>query len=229
MFETNRYLQDDLLLFHVRNYGTHFSGRVPCFDPIVTSDEADMDDDHELGYYHDGKKRTLTDDQIAMFRHSEIQSHLREQKRRAEKETSEYVSVARSQELEAGVWGSQEVVEDGDNDEDGEVEDEEEYENFLEAERREMELVTSRQRVRAGKNKNQRSKTGKSSTRRMVRELDEVGGSMDVLDYGEEPDLTATPVVNEREIFAPSSHLPGGPSSDKPPQGRNFWWPTLGT
>jgi hypothetical protein len=30
-------------------------------------------EDDDLGYYADGVKRTLTDEQIAMFRHSEIQ------------------------------------------------------------------------------------------------------------------------------------------------------------
>lgn len=39
------------------------------------------DDDDGLGYYHDGVKRTLTDEQIAIFRHSEIESILRENRR----------------------------------------------------------------------------------------------------------------------------------------------------
>jgi len=43
--------------------------------------------DDELGYYPDGTKRTLTDEQIAMFRHSEIQAILR--KRRLRKENGE--------------------------------------------------------------------------------------------------------------------------------------------
>jgi hypothetical protein len=40
-----------------------------------------------LGYYADGTKRTLTDEQIAMFRHSEIHAMLR--KRRLQKENGE--------------------------------------------------------------------------------------------------------------------------------------------
>lgn len=40
----------------------------------------------ELGYYADGVKRTLTDEQIAMFRHSEIQQLLKERRRRREQE-----------------------------------------------------------------------------------------------------------------------------------------------
>ena len=33
---------------------------------------------NDLGYYEDGVKRTLTDEQIVMFRHSEIQRLLKE-------------------------------------------------------------------------------------------------------------------------------------------------------
>jgi hypothetical protein len=45
------------------------------------------DVDDGLGYYPDGTKRTLTDEQIAMFRHSEIHAMLR--KRRLRKENGE--------------------------------------------------------------------------------------------------------------------------------------------
>jgi hypothetical protein len=52
----------------------------------VTEEYYDEADDG-LGYYPDGTKRTLTDEQIAMFRHSEIQAILR--KRRLQKENGE--------------------------------------------------------------------------------------------------------------------------------------------
>lgn len=38
------------------------------------------DDDDNLGWYHDGVKRTLTDEQVAMFRHSEIQRLLQQRR-----------------------------------------------------------------------------------------------------------------------------------------------------
>lgn len=47
--------------------------------PDVAEDDEEYDDG--LGYYEDGVKRTLTDEQIAMFRHSEIE-RLRAQRRR---------------------------------------------------------------------------------------------------------------------------------------------------
>jgi hypothetical protein len=42
-----------------------------------------------LGYYADGAKRTLTDDQVAIFRHSEIQTCLRERRQRQSKKEEE--------------------------------------------------------------------------------------------------------------------------------------------
>lgn len=41
-------------------------------------------DDDGLGYYEDGVKRTLTDEQIAIFRHTEVQELLRARARKAE-------------------------------------------------------------------------------------------------------------------------------------------------
>lgn len=46
------------------------------------------EDDDGLGYYEDGVKRTLTDEQIALFRHSEIQRMLLERRRVREAEES---------------------------------------------------------------------------------------------------------------------------------------------
>lgn len=54
-------------------------------------------DDDGLGYYEDGNKRTLTDEQIAIFRHSEIQALLRERRLRREAEADdEHESTASS-------------------------------------------------------------------------------------------------------------------------------------
>lgn len=46
------------------------------------------EEEDDLGYYPDGVKRTLTDEQIAMFRHSEIQALLRERRYAAEARSS---------------------------------------------------------------------------------------------------------------------------------------------
>ena len=51
----------------------------------MTTIEGDGD---TLGYYDDGVKRTLTNDQVAMFRHSETQAILREIRQEREPRTS---------------------------------------------------------------------------------------------------------------------------------------------
>lgn len=57
---------------------------MPAHTSLATVTDNTFADDDGLGYYVDGVKRTLTDEQIDMFRHSEIQSLIREQLRRAE-------------------------------------------------------------------------------------------------------------------------------------------------
>ncbi|KAL4902605.1 hypothetical protein BDW74DRAFT_180707 [Aspergillus multicolor] len=49
---------------------------------------AKEDNENDLGYYPDGVKRTLTDEQIRIFRHSEVHALLRE--RQIAKENEEY-------------------------------------------------------------------------------------------------------------------------------------------
>ena len=57
-------------------------------------------EDDGLGYYDDGVKRTLTDEQIAMFRHSEIQAILKE-RRLQQQEASEAEKSEPQDEVEA--------------------------------------------------------------------------------------------------------------------------------
>ncbi|KAI3399928.1 hypothetical protein diail_5084 [Diaporthe ilicicola] len=88
----------DLSLFHKAHFGkassvaftTEFLSPVEAhINPdihyvesgVEAYDEEEEDDEDGLGYYPDGAKRTLTDEQIAMFRHSEIHALQREQER----------------------------------------------------------------------------------------------------------------------------------------------------
>ncbi|GKT64736.1 hypothetical protein ColTof4_07133 [Colletotrichum tofieldiae] len=88
---------EDLMVF----FGTHFSDaalqtfKSDFFNPNQQRDAANdgpsfegdgdtFEEDDGLGYYPDGVKRTLTDEQIAMFRHSELEALKREQERAAE-------------------------------------------------------------------------------------------------------------------------------------------------
>lgn len=59
-------------------YGDHDDGGTCSedYDDIISDYEQEYnecDDDDGLGYYSDGVKRTLTDEQIAIFRHSELE------------------------------------------------------------------------------------------------------------------------------------------------------------
>ncbi|KAF2636595.1 hypothetical protein P280DRAFT_533159 [Massarina eburnea CBS 473.64] len=80
---------DDLRLFHAK----HFP-HAPLPEQYPTGAEEEVEtavgccdygeEDDGLGYYDDGVKRTLTDEQIAMFRHTEIHTILRDRRRRLE-------------------------------------------------------------------------------------------------------------------------------------------------
>lgn len=78
-----------MLAFHNSHFGTkaanHFTATFLEPTPDVTSALTQdhglaKEEEDDLGYYPDGVKRTLTDEQIAIFRHSEIQALLRERR-----------------------------------------------------------------------------------------------------------------------------------------------------
>ncbi|OCT54099.1 hypothetical protein CLCR_00212 [Cladophialophora carrionii] len=75
-------------------HAAHFPGQpIPQLTMVQHQVEGQTEPDHltgidddELGYYGDGTKRTLTDEQIKMFRHSEIQRLLNERRAAREKD-----------------------------------------------------------------------------------------------------------------------------------------------
>lgn len=70
--------QEDLANFDQAHFSTvHHAHLSSHFLPPPPPGEVVLEDDDGLGYYPDGQKRTLTDEQIAMFRFSEIQELLR--------------------------------------------------------------------------------------------------------------------------------------------------------
>ncbi|KAF1830324.1 hypothetical protein BDW02DRAFT_591963 [Decorospora gaudefroyi] len=77
---------EDLRAFHAK----HFP-HAPAPEHILHGVELEAEavenyceEDEELGYYPDGTKRTLTDEQISMFRHSEIHTIARQRRQRRE-------------------------------------------------------------------------------------------------------------------------------------------------
>ncbi|KAK3719118.1 hypothetical protein LTR37_004682 [Vermiconidia calcicola] len=83
--------ENDLLAFQLTHFGDDTKPEIWVVDPeTAVNYEPDMEqeEDDELGYYEDGVKRTLTDGQIAMFRHSEIEQLTREGKLVREEDTA---------------------------------------------------------------------------------------------------------------------------------------------
>ncbi|PWY89297.1 hypothetical protein BO70DRAFT_350496 [Aspergillus heteromorphus CBS 117.55] len=78
---------EDLHAFQAK----HFPGSVPSpayqEQPLEEEQQEEYyEEDDDLGYYPDGAKRTLTDEQIRIFRHSEVHALLREKQLREEAE-----------------------------------------------------------------------------------------------------------------------------------------------
>ncbi|KAI9374408.1 hypothetical protein BJX61DRAFT_309453 [Aspergillus egyptiacus] len=76
---------EDLQAFQAK----HFPKSIQPPQPESNShdvEEEEQNDEDDLGYYPDGVKRTLTDEQIRIFRHSEIHALLRERQIKAENE-----------------------------------------------------------------------------------------------------------------------------------------------
>ncbi|KAG9201576.1 hypothetical protein G6514_005583 [Epicoccum nigrum] len=71
---------DDLRDFHARHF-PHASAPEHILHGVEEAPvEEHYEEDASLGYYEDGTPRTLTDEQIAMFRHSEIQAIIRKRR-----------------------------------------------------------------------------------------------------------------------------------------------------
>ncbi|KAI9850250.1 MAG: hypothetical protein M1838_005976 [Thelocarpon superellum] len=110
--------------------------------------EIDGEDDDGLGYYADGVKRTLTDEQVAMFRHSEIHALLRQRQLRREREESAGLvaggflegleSDGDSAQRESAMLNDDEAEADNKDDDVEDADDDAEYERFLQHEKTEL-------------------------------------------------------------------------------------------
>lgn len=121
-------------------HSAHFPGqKVPLVQHLppttnTPTDTAPGDTDNELGYYEDGVKRTLTDDQIAMFRNSEIQRLLQERRRVKEVEEERGQGKRETDENnEKGEEGEKERTHARHLDEPGQVVDALSYDDEIEA------------------------------------------------------------------------------------------------
>ena len=186
-----------------------------------------MEED-DLGYYPDGVKRTLTDDQIAMFRHSEIYSILRE--RQVHKENLEAEGC---EESESMVLQPVQIVKaTASSDEEGEVRSDVEVKDALatipEAASQHAEDTQARKKrklVNTDIGYGYGRKYASRSARGFVRELDSATAQDEVLDYGEEP-LTVGG-AKESEVAITQVVGQERESGARPSEGKKIWWPII--
>jgi hypothetical protein len=94
--------QEDLRGFHAKHF-PHASALEHVLHgvEVQAAEECHEEEDEEgLEYYEDGTPRTLTDEQIAMFRHSEIQAIIR--KRRQQQDNGDGSEEGEAEESVAG-------------------------------------------------------------------------------------------------------------------------------
>ena len=207
--------------------------------------DADDEYDDGLGYYPDGVKRTLTDQQIAMFRHSEIYALLRERQVKKENKDAGFdeehpVSNIKNDALAEAHKILEEGMESTDDNDD--EEEEEEYAAFLVAEQNQFRTETARKKRKRGSQTFKDVRIKEPTSRRLARELDEPGAADTVLDYGdEEPEDTTTKrqhteeegldALNGRKRvkYDDYEESPDGAAKAPAVQGRKIWWPTIGS
>lgn len=224
--------QEDLYAFHARHFGSP-APRQPFRteqEPYnnATYEETFQVENDDLGYYPDGAKRTLTDDQIAMFRHSEIYSILRERQVRREN-----LEAEGGEQSETMVAQSEEAVEaTALSDEEGEVQSDGGVKEVLatapDTTPQFAEATPARQKRKredADTSYVHGRKHASRSTRGFVRELDSAATEDQILDYGDEPSAAEVSRQCEAETTQVTGSHPEGQAC--PTEGKKIWWPII--
>lgn len=210
-------------------------------------DETYLEDDDGLGYYPDGVKRTLTDEQIAMFRHSEIYSLFRKKQIQDEARDADDNVNPESPNVGSTPNSAIKIEQEVDS---GPIDDneEKEYLKFLEeegkqmeADRKQMEAEHKTKKRKFGQVDDSKSHDRVPTHRRIARELDDAISSHDVLNYDEENaenlDTPQEPSHDGEDNGYKSKGLISeasktfhtiSVSSHEPPKGRKIWWPIIG-
>lgn len=218
--------QEDLYNFHAKVFGSPAPRQLFRTEQEPQNDAAYEDD--YLGYYPDGAKRTLTDDQIAMFRHSEIYSILRERqvrKENLEAEGGDQSGIAVSQPEEA-VEATALSDEEGEGHFDGHVKEDfvtvsentSQHAEFTHAGNKRRRRVTDTGYLHG-------KKYASRSARGFVRELDSAAAEEQVLDYGDEPSITEGSKQNDIAVISVAEQV--RESQACPAEGRKIWWPII--
>ncbi|KAL8707440.1 MAG: hypothetical protein Q9220_007528 [cf. Caloplaca sp. 1 TL-2023] len=220
------YLHDFQKLHFELGVDADFSAQQPDVlleKPELTEDvdQGSLDDD--LGCYSDGVKRTLTDEQISMFRHSEVYSILR--KRQLQKENQPPF-----EELNPPASVSVDVAcknyEPGQNaSKSGNVSLRRQGSSIANA------SVRKQNHVSNNKNKGQFLNT----PGRQAREADDMPGDVGFLDYGEDSGTGLQDIRHgmpdagdQIDLNHPDDDSMEGSRLRSHEQGKRIWWPTIG-
>ena len=240
-------MQDDLYAFHTRVFGAtgapvHLipvQGSSSDHRILETAGEEAVDD---LGYYPDGVKRTLTDEQIAMFRHSEIYSILRERQVLEENRQADGYGLSDSQ-----LSDGEEVIRAQMSSDKFAERPPDQYTRYKgsKPETAAQKNTNGLLSKPTGGNKRKRH-SGDSgdpqsqahSFRRTARELDSLMEDYQILDYGDGPssNLDSQTEVSDRSPMVSSVSAVVEPklsasSVIRSPvvEGKKIWWPVVGT
>ncbi|KAL9578126.1 MAG: hypothetical protein Q9212_005916 [Teloschistes hypoglaucus] len=221
----------DLQDFHDRHFGVTTRSVVPAQDAKINWEDVQQEQEQQvddLGYYPDGVKRTLTDEQIAMFRHSEISRLLRQRQLKKEnamldEEEDDHHHLTT---LGAHSGSSPQKVESSG------------IENpvltAFEAKKDTTIPAAKKRKIDHDSRKKGRD-TAPPTSRRQARELDDAAGSVDVLDYGEdsyfkpaEKAVAGRTQVSYAELDGVDAFTTVQEPLPMRTEGRKIWWPAIG-
>lgn len=232
---TNKERQDDLYAFQARLFGQEPATPVVCQNP--------EDQDDGLGYYPDGVKRTLTDEQISMFRHSEIYSLLRQRQLKRERDETEADQISENSADKGVTANAQRLLEE---DMDTDSDDDEEYAQFLEAEQRQLRAQALKKKKKKKRKLDTPEVLGERvnpfTARRIAREMDETIADNTTLEYGEEERSNCGQVRGQRNLdqfndrdrvvyedtVKPIEVERAHEQQGSVLEARKIWWPVIG-
>ena len=251
-------MQEDLQRFHLERYGIAAPHRSLPSQISTTSTSIQVDEERnsqgqlqqgiseetedsedDLGHYADGVKRHLTDQQISMFRHSEVYAIVRAREREQERSELEVEDKRDMQEDVVGPDGGMTITHSAISAEaasDDHQPTQIPADNVSTTSRPAQQLIP-RQLNTNKNNKRKRPAADESSTtdscagrslRAQVRELDFVQADAPVLDYGDgandDTSLDLDTKLRSKEQLTPQTalHNPASPS-----EGRKIWWPVI--
>ena len=235
----------DLLAFHAKTYGREFDFSNVGFTSLIYGAEAfenyGEEEEDDLGYYPDGVKRTLTDEQIAIFRHSETYTLLEHElalKNQAREDAEERNFKPESidhDEEEPRRSQAEETLSDADDvDADVDVDnddDEAEYAAFLAQERQEFSLAAAQrkqqeQHYTGHRDSQPENEHRKISTRRKVREMDAMDSFDQALSYDDDYQDGATGATS-RDVVEAGDVKDRAIAAAEGQRGRKIWWPVI--